>query len=201
MLTIVNILFFFLLLPSLCHVSDNNGADVEQKFSCPAAFSNFMKGRTAPCFLLYVENQISPDEIDSFKYSHDGSVHELSTVFESIIDFKSRPLLLQHLCQLSIRRNLSENVQEKLQQLAVPNKLKMYLNFSDLFDIPPQRTEIRNQFHDTVVSMLDLTNCGLQALEVSYLCRQVRDAVIEAARPEHCTCSICTRLSKMEQTG
>ena len=222
---LVSKLGFTALFASLCHISDNNaeirhkllvlliqnGADVKQKFSCPAAFSNFMKGKNSPLLfaistgyislvkiLLYAGSEISCGEIESLKLADDDGVYELSSVLKSLVEFKSKPLLLQHLCRLAIRRNLGENVQEKLQQLPVPNKLKLYLDFSDLADIRPQRAKVRHQFHDMMLSMLDLTVCGLQALEGSYLCRQVRNAVIEATSTGQCTCLVCLRTRELE---
>ncbi|KAK2158654.1 hypothetical protein LSH36_166g05087 [Paralvinella palmiformis] len=223
-LNLVSRLGFTALFAAMCHIDDcnaetrhkllvlliQNGADVNQPFNCTNAFSNVMKGKNSPLLfaittgyislvkiLLHAGSEVLPDENEYLKDADKDSRYELSCVLRPLTDYWCKPVSLQHLCRMEIRRNLGFTVQERLQQLPVPSKLKNYLNFSDLADIPPERAKVRQEVNNVMLSMLDLTVCGLQSIEGSFLCRQVRETVIQAAPTGSCSCRMCVRMQEL----
>ncbi|KAK2158657.1 hypothetical protein LSH36_166g05080 [Paralvinella palmiformis] len=188
-----------------------NGADVNQPFGRTTAFSKVMNGKNSPLLfaittgymslvkiLMYAGSEVRPDETEYLKGTDTNIIYELSSVLKPITDYRSLPLPLQHICRIVIRKKLGSNICEKMEELPIPNRLKMYLNFSDLSDIAVQRCQVSRSFNDLALTMLDIKACGLQAIEGSFLFEQVKESVLEAQQPGLCHCVICLRIRKLK---
>ena len=174
----------------------NNGINNAMSFAVTTGYTSLVK------ILLQAGNDTSIEELqDTLMKDATFAIHDISAVLSPIMEYKRNPINLRNLSRLAIRKKLGNCPHRKLDKLPIPNELKAYINFSDLYDIVPERPVARSGMQDLLLNMIDVKACGLTTLEGSFLFQRVKEPVLRATPPGPCQCSTCIRIAAIQTTS
>lgn len=161
-------------------------ADVSYRVTDPGYYTALTNGRNCPLsfaicsgytslikMLLVGGSKVTQEEINEWfmcnKENDTGVFFQRGKLLAPIKEWKQQPLDLKHSCRLLIRQRLGKGIVEKIRDMPIAPGLKDFLNYREFDYVVPERAPFINGYNPGLRDYVDVTPCGLRAMEGTLL--------------------------------